>query len=120
MQSPEYSKRPAPGLDEGLDAVGAVGMDHRTPVGVHLHDCGRLLHGLASAQEHHAFFTACTAVGKFAAIASAMRITAGISSAGGWTSLTMPRRHASAAVIGSPIISICMALPEEALQRRNR
>ena len=55
--------------------------------------------------------TACTAVGELAAILSAIRSTAGISSARGWTSLTIPSRYASCAVIGSPVISICMALP---------
>ena len=34
-----------------------------------------------------------------------------MSSALGWTSLTMPSRYASWAVIGSPVISICMAFP---------
>ena len=55
--------------------------------------------------------TAWTAVGEFAAIFSAIRRRAGMSSAAGWISLTIPSRNASWAVIGSPVISICMALP---------
>src|SRR5215216_1967583 len=55
--------------------------------------------------------TACTAVGELLAIFSAIRRAASSSSSRGWSSLTMPSRCASWAVIGSPVISICRALP---------
>ena len=41
-----------------------------------------------------------------------------MSSASGWTSLTMPSRCASWAVIGSPVISICMAFPGGSIRGR--
>src|SRR5690349_7554368 len=55
--------------------------------------------------------TACTTVGELLAIFSAMRCAAGSSSSCGRISLTMPSRYASCAVIGSPVMSICSALP---------
>ena len=63
--------------------------------------------------------TDCTAVGELSAILFAIARTASISSARGCTSLTMPNRYASWAVIGSPVISICIARPGGSRRGKN-